>query len=345
MRILNNTLNHKVNTITGKKVQLYLSQLQKYYPNVNFTIDTDALYITLPNETNTAATYTCLDNLYLVRNYGKPNFSASTIADFLLCQKKWKKLYRDYEWQSDSIAFQFGTFVHTKLAQYPNIVVTENERPDLKDYSGITSWTKYFAKIKSNLDIVLKEYDIIAQEKEYIVDAGEFILHGTIDLVAQHKITKRILITDYKTYSQNPKTAEDIFLYVQMSIYAYLYSMNNKVDSEIDMMYVSIPKVTAELQVLANGKLSKNKSQKIDKNTFLTYCAEHNINPLEYMDLINCLPEMFIIPTEKIEFNENIANKTIEIINNVYKDSIRGYLTEQQGFECGKCLFKEKCKL
>lgn len=349
MEILNQRLSHKYNNIFGSEtgLQIFISQLIKHHPETLVKNGTKThLIIYLPNEKNDAANYKLLDNGHLKRDYDKPDFSATTISDFLLCQKKHDKLYNTCEWESDSLAFQFGSFVHEKLSLYPNLVIDENERPELKSEIGIKSWKAYFELIYGNLNGIFKDYEIIGQEEELILDCGEFVLHGTIDIILRHKVTKRILVVDYKTYSRDPKLSDDIYTYIQVPIYGYLWSQLKGTEFDnIDLMYISVPKQQAEPKVLQSGKLSKDKSQKIDKTTFLTYCAKNNINFMEYIDFMNELPLMFVTPTEAVPFNAKLYNKVITTVNNVYLDSIRGRITEQQGYMCGICSFKERCKL
>jgi len=344
MKLFNQTFNHTNNIINGdiNTLPTYLNEI-----NIPYIINNDTtITITLENAKNDVAHYHINKDKVLKRQWPDNDFSATTIGEFLLCQKKWYKTYREKVWITNSTAFEFGTFVHEKLSHFPILdLIDENERIELKELIGISSWNSYFELIFSNLTHILEEYDILYQEKEYMIQHTDLCLHGTIDLVCRHKITGRYLVVDYKTYTRNPKSSEDCYIYLQLPIYSYLVKVCENIDN-IDMMYISIPKKQVEPKVLKSGKLSRDSSQKIDKTIFLSYCAKNNIDPTEYLDFMMTLPTSFISSTLPVAFSERLYDKIVTTLE-ILKQNIsnNNMLSEAQGYTCENCTFKEECKL
>ena len=264
--------------------------------------------------------------------------SHSEISTYLSCQKKWDLVYNK-NIRKDSPDFQFGSMAHKVLET--NVIPAEDLYPELKEHYGITSWFKYFSFIQEEINTFLADYDVLYREFPVEND----VLKGIIDLVVQHKETKRIMLCDYK-FTKNLKTLDDLEDDEQLYIYAYLYSQTQNIPIEsIDICYISAPKANIdEPRVLRNGTLSKDKAQYTTYKMYYDKIKELNLLEEDYKDVLDyfaskpicsCI-KMRIVPTKMVRVLTNI--------NNVITDMQKGYILEKNGYDCKYCPYYNECK-
>ncbi|MDY0291963.1 MAG: PD-(D/E)XK nuclease family protein [Desulfuromonadaceae bacterium] len=265
--------------------------------------------------------------------------SYTEIQTYLDCQKK-------HEWSYIKGAsyttphFDFGSMAHKVLEtrKIPN----EALYPELKDYFGIASWENYFTQIFKELDIFLQDYNIL--HRELYVETEE--LKGVIDLVVEHKETKKITLLDYK-FTSHYKDLIDIQTDQQLYVYVYLwqkYSGNKSLD--VNIGYISIPKY--ELlppRVLKSGALSKDKAQKTTYNLYLESIEKLGLNIEDYKDILDDIKNKTVLNTLTIGVNYDRFVNVIVNIMNVIKDMQKGYVLEVfDSYKCRNCPFVEVCK-
>lgn len=265
--------------------------------------------------------------------------SHSEISTYLDCQKKWDLVYNQ-GLKIDNIHLQFGSMGHEVLET--RIIPDESLYPELKEAFGISSWTNYFSRIFQELDDYFKDYEVL--HKEYRVETD--CVKGVIDVVWQHKITGRILITDYK-FSNKDKGQEDILLDEQMYIYAVAYaSLNNLTLQDIDIGYINIPKAEMnEPRVLKNGSLSKDKAQNTTYMLYLEAIEANGLNIADYEDILAELAGRTMCSISISNINTEMAIRIMTNIDNTIKDMTnKGYVLEKCTFMCKRCDFLQYCK-
>lgn len=265
--------------------------------------------------------------------------SHSEISTYLDCQKKWDLVYNQ-GLKIDNIHLQFGSMGHEVLET--RIIPDESLYPELKEAFGISSWNNYFSRIFQELDDYFKDYVVL--HKEYRVETD--CVKGVIDVVWQHKITGRILITDYK-FSNKDKGQEDILLDEQMYIYAVAYaSLNNLTLQDIDIGYINIPKAEMnEPRVLKNGSLSKDKAQNTTYMLYLEAIEANGLNIADYEDILAELAGRTMCSISISNINTEMAIRIMTNIDNTIKDMTnKGYVLEKCTFQCKYCDFLQYCK-
>jgi hypothetical protein len=264
--------------------------------------------------------------------------SHSEISTYLDCQKKWDLVYNQ-GLKIDNIHLQFGSMGHEVLET--RIIPDENLYPELKEAFGISSWNNYFSRIFQELDDYFKDYVVL--HKEYRVETD--CVKGVIDVVWQHKLTGRILITDYK-FSNKDKGQEDILLDEQMYIYAVAYaSLNNLTLQDIDIGYINIPKAEMNTpRVLKNGSLSKDKAQNTTYMLYLEAIEANGLNIADYEDILAELTGRTMCSISTSNINTEMAIRIMTNIDNTIKDMDKGYVLEKCTFMCKRCDFLQYCK-
>lgn len=264
--------------------------------------------------------------------------SHSEITTYLDCQKKWDLIYNK-GLKIDNVHLQFGSMGHEVLET--RVIPDEELYPELKEEFNISSWKNYFSRIFQELDDYFKEYEVL--HREYRVETDD--IKGVIDVVWKHKITGRILITDYK-FSNKDKGQTDILLDEQMYIYAVAYAtLNNLTLTDIDIGYINIPKCEMKKpRVLKNGALSKDKAQ---NTTYAMYVEAINELGLDIKDYENVLAELTgkTMCTVAISpINVDMAVRIMTNIDNTIKDMTKGFVLEKCTFQCKYCDFLNYCK-
>lgn len=264
--------------------------------------------------------------------------SHSEITTYLDCQKKWELQYIK-GLKVDNIHLQFGSMGHKVLET--RIIPDESLYPELKEKFNIKSWSRYFGKIFSDLDALMKDYDV--SHKEYKVEND--IIKGVIDVVWKNKETGRILITDYK-FSTGTKGLEDILLDEQMYIYAVLYAtLNNLSLDDIDIGYINIPKYEpGEPRVLKNGQLSKDKAQCVLYGDYIKAIQDRGLNIADYEDFLSEIKNKGFVQIAISPINIDMTKRIMINIDNTIKDMQKGYVLEKCSYMCKHCDFIEYCK-
>ena len=264
--------------------------------------------------------------------------SHSEITTYLDCQKKWDLIYNK-GLKVDNIHLQFGSMGHEVLETRK--IPDEMLYPELKEEFGIQSWKNYFTTILNELDDYFKDYEVL--HKEYRVENEN--IKGVIDVVWRHKITGKILITDYKFSAKN-KGLEDILLDEQMYLYAMVYgTQNNLCIDDIDIGYVNIPKCEmVKPRVLKNGTLSKDKAQNTTYNLYLESINKLGLNISDYEDVLSELTNKTMINVAISQMNRDMMLRIAQNVDNVIKDMEKGYVLEKCTFQCKYCDFLQYCK-
>lgn len=264
--------------------------------------------------------------------------SHSEISTYLDCQKKWELQYVK-GLKIDNLHFQFGSMAHKVMET--RIIPDEMLYPELKEEFGITSWNNYFTSIFDELDDRMSEYAIVHQE--YRVETDDIV--GVIDVVWQHKETKKYLITDYK-FSNTDKGQVDILLDEQMYIYAVAFAnMNGLNVTDIDIGYINIPKTEMNSpRVLKSGQLSKDKAQKTTYKKYLEKIQELHLNVDDYADVLLELKSKRLLTIEISQINVDMLLRIMQNIDNTIKDMQKGYVLEKCTFMCKRCDYLQYCK-
>lgn len=264
--------------------------------------------------------------------------SHSEISTYLDCQKKWELQYVK-GLKVDNVHLQFGSMGHKVLET--GIIPDEALYPDLKEMFEISSWSNYFTPILDEMSEFLKEYDVLYRE----LRVENQYIKGVIDLVLQHKTTKRIFILDYK-FSNSDKGNEDILLDEQMYIYAVLYAKTHQIPlNTISCGYVNIPKCEMNNpRILKNGQLSKDKAQNVTYKKYVEKIKELGLNMDDYTDFLSEISGRTLISITIAPINEDMVLRIMTNIDNVMKDMEKGYVLEKCAFMCKKCDFLQYCK-
>ena len=264
--------------------------------------------------------------------------SHSEISTYLDCQKKWELQYVK-GLKIDNLHFQFGSMAHKVMET--RIIPDEMLYPELKEEFGITSWNNYFTSIFDELDDRMSEYVVVHQE--YRVETDDVV--GVIDVVWQHKETKKYIITDYK-FSNTDKGQVDILLDEQMYIYAVAFAnMNGLNVTDIDIGYINIPKTEMNSpRVLKSGQLSKDKAQKTTYKKYLEKIQELHLNADDYADILLELKSKRLLTIEMSQINVDMLLRIMQNIDNTIKDMQKGYVLEKCTFMCKRCDYLQYCK-
>ena len=265
--------------------------------------------------------------------------SHSEITTYLDCQKKWELVYNK-GLQISSPHLTFGNVAHKVLET--RVVPDEICYGELKDFFNIKSWSNYFNVIFKELDELLKDYNVI--HSEYKVENED--IKGIIDLVLQHKESGRYLVLDYK-FSNSVKKFQEIFVDEQLYIYALLFSIENNIDiNDIDIGFCSISKKeVSHPRVLANGKLSVDKSQATSYDLYVEKINELGLNIDDYANVLENIQDKRQVIMFKNSINLEMLERIVKNIDNVIKDMEKGYILEKCSYQCVKCEFYEYCKL
>ena len=279
--------------------------------------------------------------MYLVSERGfKMAISYSEAQTYLECQKKHKLQYID-KIRVDNVHFQFGTMAHKVLEtrEIPDEILY----PELKEHFNITSWSDYFKDIFEELDIFLKDYEIL--EKEWRFD-DEFI-KGVVDLVIKNKETGKIVIIDYKFTTTN-KNIIDLTIDQQQTVYGVAYSKHTGTPlSDIQVGYISIPKMQLDSPtVLKSGKLSVNKQQKVKATTFRAKIVELGLDENDYIDFLLDIENTTFLDIVITSLDSDKVVKVFDNLANIVKDMEKGYILEKwDAYNCGRCEMRDYCKL
>lgn len=119
------------------------------------------------------------------------------------------------------------------------------EMRDSPDYKQLDAFAVQGVHILRILDLkkIFENYELVSVEEPlYEKIFGKFYFKGFVDLVLKHRITRRILIIDWKTstmaWDLKYKLKDNIFL-MQMMLYKYFWGRKNNVDlSVIDTKYI-----------------------------------------------------------------------------------------------------------
>lgn len=264
--------------------------------------------------------------------------SHSEITTYLDCQKKWDLVYNK-KIRISSPHLTFGDMGHKVLLTRE--IPDELLYPELKDCFGIKNWHKYFGVILSEIDELLKDYDVLYREEP--VQNEE--LKGFIDIVLRHKETKRYLLVDYK-FSTGTKKFEELFVDEQLYIYAYLFSEKYNISLEdIDIGYLNISKSDIDYpRVLANGKLSKDKNQNTTYELYMEKINELGLNIEDYLDVLEVFKNKKQTSLYSNSLNLDVLVRVLSNVDNVIKDMQKGYILEKCSYQCTRCEFYERCK-
>lgn len=262
--------------------------------------------------------------------------SHSEATAYMDCPKKWDLIYNKGV-KKTSPHLDFGVIAHKVLESRE--IPDETLYPNLKETFNIKSWKNYFSNVISEIDKILKDYEILDKELKIKSDDG---IVGVIDLVC--KKDNNIYLFDYK-FTNNEKDYLDIYLDEQLKLYAYLYSKKNWVNIDnIYVGYISIPKTELdEPVVLKNGKLSKNKSQCTTKDLYLQAIKEHGLDIAEYEDFLSELKSYIHIVFSKIEPKQ--CYDAVDNILNISKArEILPILQNATSIKCRNCEYLKECK-
>lgn len=267
-------------------------------------------------------------------------FSYSELGTYLDCQVKWYITYV-LGYRGTSPDLEFGAMAHKVLET--GVIPSEELYPEMKEYFNISSWKNYFTIILNELEDLLKGYDVLY--KEYKFDDG--IIHGIIDLVLQHKETKKILLIDYK-FTKNDKDYESLLLDQQLYMYTVGFLTQNKsyTINDVGVGYISIPKVDfEEPKILQKGGLSKSKDQRVLYKAYLDKLIELNLDVSEYEDILTILKEKSILNiVQKAQINIEMLERIGNNIDNTIKDMQKGYVLEKYPCRSYQCPCQEFLK-
>lgn len=305
--------------------------------------------------------------------------SQSSVGCYLGCQKMYELQYIDKCVPEERFMphLEFGVMAHKVLEEagklrdsidagvpdYEVCIPSELSYPMLKDYFNIMSWQRFFIRVckriadyeRALIENINKKTNSgieIFREKKFTIPSGYTEPHtGIIDLLFLSNDRQHAIIIDYK-FSSKVKTQEDFDYNVQLYLYAYFVNKEYGVPlKNIQIGYIDIIKQdSSEPIVLANGKLSKNKSQNVLYDDYIDKIIELNLDVDDYKDFLDELKlrDVAYISLENIDDNNyNVLVKSyLEAVDDIeYKKSQKKpFLRKVDAHSCADCRYKEYCR-
>lgn len=321
--------------------------------------------------------------------------SNSSLNCFASCMKKYelqyiKKLEPD---KGPSPHLVFGTMAHEVLEkagrlrdeardgvldmnEYSPIIPSEVLYPELKEYFGISNWSRYFnavikqvQKYEKELCDNYKSYEIKREIKlqitsdelnRYYAANIDQPLVGVIDLlILGGENNSEATIVDYK-FSTGRKDQNDFDMNSQLFMYSlFVHHIYGVPLRNIKVAYIDIPKKEFEKPVLlSSGKLSRAKSQNCSAELYKkSVIAVHGDDPYYncepggyyydcYMELQNnkaaYLSEQYL----DTDIMKNVIDDVFSAASFIDKmeKSKYPYLRKYDSYSCKGCEYLKQCK-
>lgn len=180
--------------------------------------------------------------------------SVSKAKTFKTCKAKYKFQYIDKLPRKDWEHQIFGSFLHEVLENFHQYIIDGDTNPDniimKKAFSiAYTNWKeKLTAEQKKQCFEICKEYlqkrykerdnlpTVIAVEKPFVIEIGNLLLNGFIDVV-QYDSDGKLHVADYKTSKHKKYLKNDI---LQLKTYAYALFLEDPALEEIKCSYIML---------------------------------------------------------------------------------------------------------
>ena len=324
--------------------------------------------------------------------------SNSSLNCFATCMKKYelqyvKKLEPD---KGPSPHLVFGTMAHSVLEkaglkrdevkdgvvdvkEYDPIIPSELMFPELKEYFGITSWSRYFyAVIRQVTEYEKKlcddyKYYEVKREVKLQMSPNELAYHygirvsqplvGVVDLLILSKgrdeTYDAATIIDYK-FSTGRKDQNDFDMNSQLFLYAALvHNMYGVPLRNIVVGYIDIPKKEFEKPVLlSGGTLSRSKSQNCSAEMYKkSVIAIHGDDPYYncepggyyyncYMELQNNKAAYLSSQYLDTDIMKNVLDDVLTAAEfaDIVQEKDYPYLRKYDSYSCKSCEYLKQCK-
>lgn len=232
------------------------------------------------------------------------NIRGTEVGDFLRCRTKW-----NYAWNeklraktpNDKLFFgqlfhkyvevlykeQSITSAYNAMCNYYMSTDTSGmEQTDIDElWSLATIVTANYVTQWWSVD---KNYEVLATELQFAIPLTDTLTYtGTIDLVVRDR--------DGKVWFFDHKTTSNIESYVQRAdmdrqISRYWWALQQLGYDVHGFIYnIALKEYPRPPEVLKSGGLSKNKSQKTSYAMYLQALQENDLNPNEYVDMLDHL--------------------------------------------------------
>lgn len=261
---------------------------------------------------------------------------------------------------------------------YYNIIPSEVDAIELKNFFGIHSWQRYFTSVikqtalyeqqlveelqrESKTDVLIEREIKLQFTPDELAEMGYYGLNqplvGIIDLLLY--TPSHAIIIDYK-FSKNRKTQDDFDMDSQLPLYATLVSMAYDIPvHNIQYGYIDIPKQDFDKPILlSNGTLSRSKSQNLSAEMYKKAVIAIHGDDATY----NCEPGGYYYDCYCNLANNKAAYLSkqyadIDIVANMIDDLIREaqmidkmvenqmpFLRKYGAYNCKGCEYLDSCK-
>lgn len=289
---------------------------------------------------------------------------------FKKCRRRWKYAFRNrlQPINTKADARTLGTVCHAALAAYYKSLQESQNLPDVIFEERITNATASLWATWTASNLILEEDQIElgmgildgylrntgGEEAHWHIHAVEQTLYaripttnvwlqGTPDLIISD-YTGALYVYDHKTY-RSFLTEEQVEFDDQQTLYIWLLAQNGiKVRSAIyNMLRKKVPR---EPQLLVKGGLSKNKAIDTDKVTYLAAIHKHGLDPMDYMEFLNELPDKEFFKREQVVRSVRQIQTVEEMLIAEARDMTYKNIIMYPNYtrDCTMCDFKELCR-
>jgi hypothetical protein len=253
----------------------------------------------------------------------------SEYADFLRCRRRWNWAWNEQlkpKKLNDKLFI--GTLIHKWLeVYYETNDLLEADKAMQKMYLEADTqysdpvemqelWELATAVTRNYVDTWYEEdqkYKVIATELQFMVKLdNDICFTGTIDLVLEDELGN-VWFSDHKTTTSLEKYEKNSLMDRQISRYWWALQqiaagVGRVKDKETDMWVRFEPLIDKEIygffyniilkdlpkkpELLKKGGLSKNKAQKTTWRLYMDAIAEHELDPIDYEDILDHLREL-----------------------------------------------------